>query len=284
MHPGTAAPPLSAAQQRSFSIFSPLLEFHLEITPQDVPIHFRKPSERWPATGELTTGEPPSSLASPCFSPSSYRSSRCLPLQFASTDVGGHETDVQQAKEVIKRIDNRAPSKMTIDAGSFLISYIVEDGVIFLTLADRTYPRKLAFSYLTDVHKQFVEELSKEFGPSNFRSQLDTTAKPYAFLRFERHLQRLRREYVDPASKSNSTKLQGELGEIQHIMRKNINEVLDRGEKLEQVSRISSRLVNDSKQFKWGAKKLNMMEKWKRWMPYILVALFVIFLLWWRFF
>jgi hypothetical protein len=53
---------------------------------------------------------------------------------------------------------------------------------------------------------------------------------------------------------------------------------------LAEVSRISSRLVNDSKQFKWGAKKLNLMEKWKAYMPYILVGLFVLFLLWWRFF
>jgi hypothetical protein len=49
----------------------------------------------------------------------------------------------------------------------------------------------------------------------------------------DRTLQRLKREYADPSSRSNSSRLQAELADIQTIMRKNIAEVLDRGEKLE---------------------------------------------------
>ena len=62
-------------------------------------------------------------------------------------------------------------------------SYEVADGVIFLAIVDRTYPRKLAFSYLAEVHRTFAGELQAEHGAS-WRAQIDTTAKPYAFLRF----------------------------------------------------------------------------------------------------
>lgn len=41
-----------------------------------------------------------------------------LPL-FASTDAGGHETEMMQAKELIKRIDASSPSKMTLDSGPY---------------------------------------------------------------------------------------------------------------------------------------------------------------------
>lgn len=54
---------------------------------------------------------------------------------------------------------------------------------MFLALSEKAYPRKLAFAYLTDVHKSFVEELQHDFG-ATWRQQVDTTAKPYAFLRF----------------------------------------------------------------------------------------------------
>lgn len=46
-------------------------------------------------------------------------------MQFASTDVGGCETEIQQAKEVVRKIDARAPSKMTIEAGAYLIWSVV---------------------------------------------------------------------------------------------------------------------------------------------------------------
>ena len=49
----------------------------------------------------------------------------------------------------------------------------------------------------------------------------------------DRTLQRLKREYSDPASRANSTRLAEGLNDIQNIMRRNIQEVLDRGEKLE---------------------------------------------------
>ena len=49
-----------------------------------------------------------------------------------------------------------------------------------------------------------------------------------------------------------------DLADIQNIMKKIIEEeeVLNRGEKLKNVSKISGDSVDQSKHFKWGAKKL----------------------------
>ena len=41
------------------------------------------------------------------------------------------------------------------------------------------------------------------------------------------------------------------------------------------VSKISTRLVTESKRFKWGAKKLNALDAWKRWAPLIISAIIV---------
>jgi Regulated-SNARE-like domain len=54
-------------------------------------------------------------------------------------------------------------------------SYLIVDNVVYLTIADISYPRKLAFSYL--------DELSKEFSTS-YGPKVETVRKPYAFVGF----------------------------------------------------------------------------------------------------
>ena len=56
-------------------------------------------------------------------------------------------------------------------------SYLIADNVVYLVIADKSYPRKLAFSYL--------DELSKEFALS-YGAKVDTVRKPYAFVGFGR--------------------------------------------------------------------------------------------------
>jgi hypothetical protein len=54
-------------------------------------------------------------------------------------------------------------------------SYIIEGRVCYLTMCDRSYPKKLAFQYL--------EDLKNEFEKVN-GSQIETAARPYAFIKF----------------------------------------------------------------------------------------------------
>lgn len=56
-------------------------------------------------------------------------------------------------------------------------SYIIEGRVCYLTMCDRAYPKKLAFQYL--------EDLKNEFERVN-GNQIETAARPYAFIKFGR--------------------------------------------------------------------------------------------------
>lgn len=55
---------------------------------------------------------------------------------------------------------------------------MIRNNVIYLTIADKSYPRKLAFSYL--------DELAKEFEQS-YGAKVDSVRKPYAFVGFGMH-------------------------------------------------------------------------------------------------
>lgn len=55
-------------------------------------------------------------------------------------------------------------------------SYIIEGSVCYLCICEQSYPRKLAFSYL--------EELAKEFNMS-YGNEVDKPGlRPYAFVKF----------------------------------------------------------------------------------------------------
>lgn len=55
------------------------------------------------------------------------------------------------------------------------LSYIIEGHVCYLTMCDRSYPKKLAFQYLEDLRNEF-ERVNG--------SQIETAARPYAFIKF----------------------------------------------------------------------------------------------------
>ncbi|ETO82043.1 hypothetical protein F444_03745 [Phytophthora nicotianae P1976] len=167
---------------------------------------------------------------------------------------GNLDTYKQQAKQIMKRLDQRSPTKCSIESGAYTFHYLIQEGVCYLTLADRGFPKRLAFLYLEEVHAGFVEELERDSG-SNWRDVVTTVARPYAFIKFgkkasfllvalvvhkycdttDKFIQKKRKEYADPSSSQNMHRLNDDLADIHNIMRKNIQEVLNRGERVERM-------------------------------------------------
>ena len=67
------------------------------------------------------------------------------------------------------------PPKMTVESGNFFFHYLNNSGVCYFTLAEKGYPKKLAYQYL--------EELFREF-TSLYHSEIESVARPYAFIKF----------------------------------------------------------------------------------------------------
>ena len=96
----------------------------------------------------------------------------------------------QQAKTLFKKLSQGPPppSRMSYESGAFFLHYLIEDGVCYLTLCDRGYPKKLAYQYL--------EDLCKEFAAAS-GGQVETVARPYAFIKFDTVIQRTKKLYQD---------------------------------------------------------------------------------------
>ena len=69
----------------------------------------------------------------------------------------------------------------------------------------RAYPKKLAFQYLAELQQHFDAE---------YRNQVDTASRPYAFVRFDTTIQRTKKLYIDSRTQRNIDKLNEDLSEV----------------------------------------------------------------------
>ncbi|KAI5677335.1 hypothetical protein M9H77_08285 [Catharanthus roseus] len=188
-------------------------------------------------------------------------------------DVPDADFYKKQAKALFTNLSRglNDPSRMSIETGSYMFHYIIEGRVCYLTMCDRSYPKKLAFQYL--------EDLKNEFERVN-GSQVETAARPYAFIKFDTFIQKTKKLYQDTRTQRNISKLNDELYEVHQIMTRNVQEVLGVGEKLDQVSQMSSRLTSESRVYADKAKDLNRQALIRKWAPVAIVLAVVTFLFW----
>ncbi|KAK8992656.1 hypothetical protein V6N11_048728 [Hibiscus sabdariffa] len=188
-------------------------------------------------------------------------------------DLVDAEMYKQQVKALFKNLSKGhiEASRMSVETGPYVFHYIVEGRVCYLTMCDRSYPKKLAFHYL--------EDLKSEFERVN-GAHIETAARPYAFIKFDTFIQKTKKLYQDTRTQRNITKLNDELYEVQQIMTRNVQEVLGVGEKLDQVSQMSSRLTSESRIYADKARDLNRQALIRKWAP-VAIVLGVVFLLFW---
>ncbi|KAL8537840.1 hypothetical protein ACS0TY_012828 [Phlomoides rotata] len=141
-------------------------------------------------------------------------------------DVPDSDFYKQQVKALFKNLSRgqNEPSRMSVETGPYVYNYIIEGRVCYLTMCDRAYPKKLAFQYLEDLKNEF----ERAYG-----NQIETAARPYAFIKFDTFIQKTKKLYQDTRTQRNIAKLNDEINEVHQVMTRNVQEVLGVGEKLD---------------------------------------------------
>ncbi|KAI9342195.1 Longin-like domain-containing protein [Zopfochytrium polystomum] len=186
-----------------------------------------------------------------------------------------------QAKLLFKRLSSAdAEQRCSVETGPYVFHYLIEFNICYLTLCDRSYPKKLAFAYLTDLQKEFQQLYGREVG---------TVARPYAFVKFDTFIQKTKKQYKNPSSagggpNNNLTKLNEELHDVHRIMTKNISDVLGRGEALDRMQSVSSRLRDETDKYKKKARGLNWLALYHKYGPPAIVGGVILLVLLLRFY
>lgn len=181
----------------------------------------------------------------------------------------------KKCKILISRITPNSEPQATVESGNYSIHYIISQSIIYLCICDKTYPRKLAFSYL--------QEVSNEFNNSHGSAALSSSARPYGFSSFDNFLSKTKKIYQDQRAQLNLDKLNDELADVKRVMTKNIEDLLYRGDSLDKMSDLSSSLRNDSIKYRKKAQQINFEALLRQYAPIAGAALFMLFLIWYMF-
>jgi vesicle transport protein SEC22 len=153
-----------------------------------------------------------------------------------------------QAKRLFKTLNEASPSRCSIESGPYVFHYLIEQQTCFLTLCDRQFSKKTAFS--------FLEDLAGEF-QSQFGHKINTATRPYSFIEFDTYIQKAKKTYGDSRGRRHLTNLNNELQDVQRIMVQNIDDVLQRGAILSELENKSANLTEMSRKYKKDAETLN---------------------------
>lgn len=159
----------------------------------------------------------------------------------------------------------------SVEAGAFTFHYLIGGQVAFLTLAEKAYPRKLAFA--------FLDELRREF-ETMYGAQVESASRPYEMIRFDSFIQKSKKVYLDASATRNLEKLNSELLDVRDIMTRSIQEVLGRGERLESLQNTSALLSAESRKYLRRAKRARWMLRVRQYGPMLGIILVIAIMLW----
>ncbi|KAF4688864.1 Vesicle-trafficking protein S22a, partial [Perkinsus olseni] len=116
----------------------------------------------------------------------------------------------------------------------------------------------------------------------DYQQHIEAITKPYHFISFDRQITKRRNDYRDPTSTRALNRLNDSLTEVNSIMQKNIDDILTRGEKLEDVGRRANDLKDASKSFSKKARMINLQAMFRKHATMAIFLVFFLFIIWWK--
>lgn len=178
-----------------------------------------------------------------------------------------------QAKMLFRKINEQSPVRCSIETGPYIFHYLMDSGVCYLVLCEKTFSRRTAFAFLEDIQTEFYSQYGQKVG---------VVARPYSFIEFDTYIQKAKKSFTDSRSRRNLGTINNELQDVQRIMVQNIDDVLQRGEALSALDDKAGNLVTMSQQYKKDARYLNLRSSYAK--IGAIIVIIVIFLLLVRYF
>lgn len=103
-------------------------------------------------------------------------------------------------------------------------------------------------------------------------------------MEFDGFIGKTKAVYADARASHGLDQLNDELRDVTKIMTKNIEDLLYRGDSLERMGEISSRLRDDSKKYRRAAVRINWELLLKQYGPFAGLGFIILLFIWFRFF
>lgn len=158
---------------------------------------------------------------------------------------------------ILQKIPLHDDTKCTYVSGSYHFHVIVDDGLVYLCMADEDFGKRQPYAFLEEIKRRFVNSSLK---------QRAISAHAYEFRRdFGQVLASQMSLYSDPGYDESDqiSKVRKEVNEVKDVMTQNIEKVLERGEKIDVLVGKTEELDHSSQVFHRQAKRLRREMWWK---------------------
>jgi vesicle transport protein SEC22 len=160
---------------------------------------------------------------------------------------------------------------LTADRFAFHFSIHSEPGLIFIALADRAFSKQQVFTFLNELRTAFL---------SQNEQLVEGASRPFAFLSFESQLEAMKKQVnegdLSPQNEASSDNqiglLKGELLDVSRIMTRNINELVQRGEKISKLGDLTAHLASESKKYAKDARLVNLRAIYRKYGPFVILG------------
>lgn len=172
------------------------------------------------------------------------------------------------AKEILADLATDFNKKTSFPRDNAHYHTLIDNGLVYLCAADEETGKRMPYL--------FLDELKQQFSASASLVQRSANAGPFEFNREFRQI------LADVMDKHNSgkgdqlTALQNQVGEVTGIMRQNVEKVLERGDKLDDLMDKTDDLQASSNTFKVTSTKLSRKMLWKNRRMMIILAVVTI--------
>lgn len=146
----------------------------------------------------------------------------------------------QIARKILEKIPTQANSKMSYVYEKYIFHYLVDEGLIYLCMADEEFGRRIPFAYL--------EELKNRF-KATYKDRGKTAVAYGMNVDFSKVMKTLMDFYSNPKTDRIGS-LQGEIDEVKSVMVGNIDKILERGDKIELLVDKTSNLSSEAFRFR----------------------------------
>ncbi|KAL3876456.1 hypothetical protein ACJMK2_034301 [Sinanodonta woodiana] len=174
----------------------------------------------------------------------------------------------KSALSVISSIPTRNDGKKTFSASGNKWHCLVENGIIFMCTAKSNFPSNKCYGYLTEIKDKFHNDGLALKAVSAIGHELDGDMG-YT----------MKQEMEKYSKKEDNIKvLQSQVDEVKGVMTQNIEKVIERGERLDDLLDKTDELQAQSSTFQKTANKIKKKYWWKNLKMKIIIAI-VIFII-----
>lgn len=189
------------------------------------------------------------------------------------------------ASLILPKIEHSRPQKLTYTHGQHQIHYVAESpsehpdqpsagGLTFLVIADASLGRRVPFGFLLEIRKRFFQL---------FPESHDFADMPnYGAGSFNADLKSLMIEYGSTSGGRDDAigNARREIDDVRGIMTKNIESLLERGERLDLLVDKTDRLGGSAREFRVRSRGLKRQMWWKniKLMTLLMLVIFLIVL------